>query len=83
MLVNWWKNGLQLKLQMRIYPDGLLLAALYALACLAARQISVDQFNLLAGIRVAALLLFPTRLWPYLILGEYAHLAQVRYPLVE
>lgn len=83
MLVNWWKNGLQLKLQMRIYPDGLLLAALYALACLAARQISVDQFNLLAGLRIAALLLFPTRLWPYLILGEYAHLAQVRYPLVE
>jgi hypothetical protein len=83
VLVNWWKNGLQLKLQMRIYPDGLLLAALYALVCLAARQISVDQFNLLAGIRIAALLLFPTRLWPYLILGEYAHLAQVRYPLVE
>jgi hypothetical protein len=42
VLVNWWKIGLQLKLQMRIYPDGLLLAALYALVCLAARQISVD-----------------------------------------
>nr|WP_251006594.1 MASE1 domain-containing protein [Stenotrophomonas sp. ISL-67] len=82
-MLNWWKNGLQVKLGMRIYPDGLLIAALYALACLAARQISVDQFNLLTGLRVAALLLCPPRLWPYLILGDYAHLAQVRYPLID
>ncbi|MGH8037109.1 MAG: MASE1 domain-containing protein [Stenotrophomonas sp.] len=83
MLLHWWKNGLQLKLSVRIYPDGLLVAALYALLCLAARQISVDQFNLLAGIRVAALLLCPVRLWPYLVLGDYAHLTLVRYPMID
>ncbi len=36
-----------------------------------------------AGLRVAALLLTPPRLWPYLLLGEYAYLAHIRYPLVE
>jgi hypothetical protein len=82
-LLNWWKNGLQLKLRMRIYPDGLLIAAIYALACWATRQISVDQFYLGAGIRVSALLLCPPRLWPYLLLGEYAYFAQMRFPMIE
>lgn len=83
MLAYWWKNGVQLKLRMRIYPDGLLIAVLYALACWAARELSVTQFYLVAGIRVAALLLCPPRLWPYLFLGEYAYLAQLRYPLID
>jgi hypothetical protein len=69
----WWQEGL--RLDFRIRPVGLALSALYALACLAKRQISLDQFHLPAGIRVAALLLTPPRLWPYLVLGEYAYLA--------
>lgn len=83
MLLNRWKQGIQSKLRTRIHPDGLLITLLYALACLAAREISIDQFNLLAGLRVSALLLCPLKLWPYLLLGEYIHFAQVRYPLIE
>ncbi|MFL9583067.1 MASE1 domain-containing protein [Stenotrophomonas sp. AB1(2024)] len=67
---------------MRIYPHGLLIAVLYALACWGARQISVDQFYLGAGIRVAALLVFPPKLWPYLLIGEYAYFAHMRYPMI-
>lgn len=79
--MHWWKNGLQLKL--RIYPDGLLIAVVYALACWGARAISVDQFYLPAGLRAAALLLCPPRLWPYLLIGEYAYFAHIRYPMIE
>lgn len=78
---EWWKNGLQLNL--RIEPIGLVLAVIYAFACWGARKLSLDQFYLPAGIRVAALLLCPPRLWPYLFLGEYAYFAQMRYPMVE
>lgn len=78
---DWWKDGLQLNL--RIRPVGLALAVLYAIACWGARKLSLDQFYLPAGIRVAALLLCPPRLWPYLFLGEYAYFAQMRYPMVE
>ncbi|WP_421570397.1 MASE1 domain-containing protein [Stenotrophomonas sp. PD6] len=83
MLLHWWKNGIQLKLRVRIYPDGLLIAVLYALAFWAARQVSVDQFHIGAGIRVAALLLCPPRLWPYLLIGEYAYFTHLRYPMIE
>nr|WP_251006598.1 MASE1 domain-containing protein [Stenotrophomonas sp. ISL-67] len=82
-MLNWWRNGLHVRLGMRIYLDGLLIAVLYALAYWGARQISVDQFYLGAGVRVTALLLCPPRLWPYLFLGEYASLAHIRYPLIE
>lgn len=82
MLLNWWKNGVQLKLDMRIYPEGLVIAALYAIACWGVRQISVDQFYLGAGVRVSALLLFPPRLWPYLLVGEYAYFAHMRLPMI-
>lgn len=79
--MDWWRNGLQLNL--RIRPVGLALAAVYALVCWAARQYSIDQFNLTAGVRVAALLVCPPRLWAYLILGEYAYFAQVRIPMID
>lgn len=79
--MNWWNEGLQLKL--RIHPAGLALAALYALACWATRQVSLDQFYLPAGVRVAAVLLCPPRFWPYLLLGEYAYFAQMRLPMIE
>lgn len=77
----WWKDGLELNL--RIRPAGIALAFLYAIACWGARKLSLDQFYLPAGIRVAALLLCPFRLWPYLFLGEYSYFAQMRYPLME
>lgn len=51
-------------------PEGLLVAALYAAACWASRQVSVDQFFLPAGIRIAALLVCRPRMWPYLLLGD-------------
>ena len=79
--MNWWKKGIELNF--RIRPAGLAIAVMYAVTCWAARQISLDQFYLPAGVRVAALLLCPPRLWPYLLLGEYAYFAQLRYPLIE
>lgn len=79
--MQWWKDGLLVRI--RVSPEGVALALLYALACWAARKISLDQFYLPAGVRVAALLLCPPRLWPYLLLGEYAYFAQLRIPLLE
>jgi len=63
-------------------PAGLLAATLYALALWATRQISLDQFFLPSGVRVAALLATPVRMWPYLLVGEYAYFAEMRLPLV-
>lgn len=63
-------------------PAGIIAGSLYAIACWGARQISLDQFFLPSGIRVAALLISPVRMWPYLLLGEYAYFAHLRLPLV-
>lgn len=71
------------ELSFRIRPVGIALAAVYALGCLASRQFSLDQFFLPAGIRAAALLIVPTRLWPYLLLGEYAYFATLRIPMID
>ncbi|EMT5435193.1 MULTISPECIES: MASE1 domain-containing protein [Stenotrophomonas] len=79
--MQWWKDGLQVKI--RVSPEGLVLALLYALACWGARKLSLDQFFLPAGVRVAALLLCPPRLWPYLLMGEYAYFAHLRIPLIS
>ena len=79
--MNWLKNGVELSF--RIRPAGLALAALYALTCWATWHLSVDQLFLPAGIRIAALLLAPKRMWPYLVLGEYAYFAHLRYPLID
>jgi len=81
VLANVLRKGFQMRFQIRV--EGLLLATAYAATCWAARNISVDQFYLVAGIRVSALLLCPRRLWPYLILGEYAYLAHSVYPMME
>ncbi|PJL10568.1 hypothetical protein B9Y66_15850 [Stenotrophomonas maltophilia] len=72
-----------IELSFRIRPVGIALAVVYALSCLASRQFSLDQFFLPAGIRVAALLIVPTRLWPYLLLGEYAYFATLRIPMID
>lgn len=79
--MQWWKEGLPVNI--RISPQGLVLMLIYAVACVATRELSVDQFYLPAGVRVAALLLCPPRLWPYLLLGEYAYFAHLRIPLLE
>ena len=76
----WWR---EFRPGPRTLSQGLLLAAAYALACWAARKISLDQFFLPAGVRVAALLVFPPRMWLYLLAGEYAYFAQMRIPMVE
>ncbi len=42
--MQWWKDGLQVKI--RVSPEGLVLALLYAFACWGARKLSLDQFCL-------------------------------------
>jgi len=66
-----------------VHPAGLLLAAAYAIACVSARQFSLDQFFLPAGIRVAALLIVPQRRWPYVLLGELGYFAYLRIPTID
>jgi integral membrane sensor domain MASE1 len=77
---GWWR---EFRPDPRTLPQGLLLAAAYALACWAARKISLDQFFLPAGIRLAALIALPPRYWLYIALGEYAYFAQMRLPMVD
>ncbi|MGH8031295.1 MAG: MASE1 domain-containing protein [Luteimonas sp.] len=77
--LGWLEKEFRLSLR----PNGLLLAVAYAVCFWAARQISADQWYLPAGLRVAALLLFPYRYWPYLIAGEYSAFAYLRYPLMD
>lgn len=72
-----------IELSFRIRPVGLVLAAAYAASCLISRQFSLDQFFLPAGIRAAALLIVPPRLWPYLLLGEYIYFATLRIPMID
>ncbi|WP_295570824.1 MASE1 domain-containing protein [Stenotrophomonas maltophilia] len=72
-----------IELSFRIRPVGIALAVVYALSCLISRQFSLDQFFLPAGIRAAALLIVPTRLWPYLLLGEYAYFATLRISMID
>lgn len=80
MRLNW----LEREFQLRIRLGGLLLMAAYAIVfCIARQKISVDQWMLSAGLRVGVLLLFAPRYWPYLIAGEYAAFAYMRYPLID
>ena len=77
--MTWWKGGVRLQFQ----PKGIAIALVYAVSCWAAREISLDQFYLPAGVRVAALLILPPRMWIYLLIGEYAYFANLRLPLVD
>ncbi len=79
--LEWLKR--EFHLDLRISSSGVLLALVYAMVFWAMRQMSVDQFYLPAGIRVAALLLCPPRKWPYLIIGEFAFFAQARFHLID
>lgn len=76
--MTWWWEGNRLE---RV-AKRILLAAIYGLMCWAARAVSIDQFYLPAGIRLAALILFPPRLWLYLLIGEYAYFAHMRIPMI-
>lgn len=78
---GWFEKEFRLNFPIR--PSGLCLALAYAVVFWLARQISVDQWMLSAGVRVGALLLFAPRYWPYLILGEYAVFAYTRAPLIN
>ncbi|WP_175440325.1 MASE1 domain-containing protein [Stenotrophomonas sp. HMSC10F06] len=80
MAFDWLRRDIHL--HVRLHPGGVLLAVSYAVAFWAARNVSVDQLYLPAGLRVAALLLCPPRYWVYLIAGEYAFFALARYPLI-
>lgn len=62
---------------------GLGLASLYCLAYLALWYLSFNQWFLPAGLRVAALLFFPYRRWPYLLLGDAAALLYLRIPMAD
>lgn len=68
---------------LRTLPEGLLIGALFATTCWATRQVSLDQFFLPAGVRIASLILCPVRFWPYLLLGEYAYYSHLRFPMIE
>lgn len=79
--MEWLRQGF--RVDVRIRPMGIVLALGYAMVCWLARQVSLDQFYLPAGLRVAALLVFAPRYWPYLVLGEYAYFAQMRVPMIQ
>ncbi|MFC3549439.1 MASE1 domain-containing protein [Lysobacter cavernae] len=73
MEVGSWKSVLK----------GMCLSVIYGFLMLGAWRLSVDQWYLPAGIRVAALLLLPTRLWPYIFAGDAAAFLFLRAPKAE
>ncbi len=79
--MRWTREGFPVNICIR--PAGLLLAVAYGLAYWSSRQISHDPFFLPAGIRVAALLLCPPRLWPYLLLGEIGQFWWQRHSFID
>ncbi|AVS92457.1 histidine kinase [Paracidovorax avenae] len=62
---------------------GALLSLGYCASFLLAWRCSMDQWYLPAGLRAAALLFLPYRLWPYLLAGDAAALLVIRVPMVE
>lgn len=69
--------------RLKTFAKGLLLSAVYCAGYLAAWHLSLDQWFLPAGLRAAALLFLPLRLWPYLLLGDAAALLVLRVPLID
>jgi len=59
------------------------LSVVYGALMLGAWRLSVDQWYLPAGIRAAALLLLPARLWPYVFAGDAAAFLFLRVPKAE
>jgi len=62
---------------------GLFFSVVYGALMLGAWRLSVDQWYLPAGIRAAAMLFLPARLWPYIFLGDAAAFLVLRGPKAE
>ncbi|MBB4126254.1 hypothetical protein GGR77_001544 [Xanthomonas translucens] len=62
---------------------ALAFAAIYFIAYRFAWGYSADQFFLPAGVRIAALLFAPYRLWPSIFLGDAAALISIRLPIAD
>jgi glucose-6-phosphate-specific signal transduction histidine kinase len=62
---------------------GLLVSALYCASFLLLWRLSQDQFYLPAGLRVAAFMLLPRRLWAYALAGDAAAVFGLRWRLVD
>ncbi|WP_371181363.1 MASE1 domain-containing protein [Xanthomonas sacchari] len=69
--------------RLKTFARGILLSALYCAAYLAVWHCSLDQWFLPIGLRTAALLFLPYRLWPYVFLGDAAALLSMRVPMIE
>ncbi|MEB1608965.1 MULTISPECIES: MASE1 domain-containing protein [Gammaproteobacteria] len=63
--------------------QGLLTATAYCLAFQLSWHCSLDQWYLPAGLRIAALLLAPSRLLPWILLGDVAALLMIRVPAIS
>ncbi|MGS0539327.1 MASE1 domain-containing protein [Xanthomonas oryzae pv. oryzicola] len=61
---------------------GLLTATAYSIGFHLAWQCSLDQWYLPAGLRIAALLFSPSRLLPWILLGDVAALLALRVPAI-
>jgi glucose-6-phosphate-specific signal transduction histidine kinase len=67
----------------RDIAQSALLSTAYCACFLLAWRSSMDQWYLPAGLRVAALLFLPYRLWPCLLVGDAAALLAIRVPMLE
>ncbi|WP_369936896.1 MASE1 domain-containing protein [Xanthomonas tesorieronis] len=65
------------------FAGGILLSAAYCALYVFAWHWSMDQWFLPAGVRAAALLFLPYRLWPYVFLGDAAALLTMRLPMAD
>ncbi|RMR07094.1 putative membrane protein [Pseudomonas savastanoi pv. glycinea] len=63
--------------------QGLLTATAYCLAFQLSWHCSLDQWYLPAGLRIAALLLAPSRLLPWVLMGDVAALLMIRVPAIS
>jgi hypothetical protein len=62
---------------------GVALAIVYAVAYLALRYVSFNQWFLPAGLRAACLLFLPYRYWPFVILGEVGITLSQKLEMIE
>ncbi|WP_254460727.1 MASE1 domain-containing protein [Xanthomonas sacchari] len=69
--------------RLKTFASGILLSAVYCAAYLAVWHCSLDQWFLPIGLRTAALLFLPYRLWPYVFLGDAAALLSMRVPMID
>ncbi|CAD1792359.1 histidine kinase [Xanthomonas arboricola] len=68
---------------LKIVTQGLLTATAYCLAFQLSWHCSLDQWYLPAGLRIAALLLAPSRLLPWILMGDVAALLMIRVPAIS